>query len=240
MKLDNLLICLVFAMLSLVACETTPSVSKRSAFDQGKSYYADGDRLRGVRDEMKAKEYYKKAIAAFETEARTDPNKPELARMLGMAQYRARDFDNAIQWLTKATQQDKTDEIAYQYLGYCLVNKSKIDEATKSFRTAFTNNPSGVVRTESIDELMQIGELSMTIGDNFVQQGNAPQGYSYKKLGMRIMAMGLEFSKYDLDLAKKIQVFALDMKDQILIDWIGNVIANDGNNTQEIIIPVQQ
>lgn len=240
MKLGNLYICFAFALIAFMACDSKPVASSLSAFDKGKSYLADGDRLREVRDEFEAKKYYKKAIVEFETEAKNNPERPELARMLGMAQYRSRDFDNSIQWLTKATQQDKTDEVAFQYLGYSLVNKSKIEEATKAFRTAFNNNPSGVVKAECIEELMRIGELSMTLGNNFVQQGNAPQGYGYKKLGMRIMAMGLEFSKYDLALAKKIQVFALDMKDEILINWIANVIENDGNNTQEIVVPIKQ
>ena len=94
-----------------------------TAFDQGKSYLADGDRLLEVRDEMEARKYYKKAIVAFETEAKANPEKKDLALMLGKAQYRLRDFDNAIQWLTKATQLDNKDEVAFQYLGYCQVNK---------------------------------------------------------------------------------------------------------------------
>ena len=240
MKLNYLYICLALAMLSLVACDTKRSGSNMSAFEKGKSYLADGDRLREARDEMEAKKYYRKAIVEFESEAKTNPNKPDLARMLGKAQYRARDFDNSIQWLTKATQLDNKDAVAFQYLGYSLVNKSKIEEAKKAFLSAFRNNPSGVVKAECIDELMQIGELSMTLGNNFVQQGSASQGYGYKKLGMGIMAMGLEYSKYDLDLAKKIQMFAVDMKDQILMDWIANVIENDGKTDQAITLPVQQ
>ncbi len=240
MKLDYLFICIAFAMLSLIACDDKPVKSTMTAFDKGKSYLADADRIRESKDEMQAKKFYQKAIIEFENEVRVDANKPELSRMLGIAQYRVRDFDNAIQWLTKATNQDKTDAVAFQYLGYCYVNKSKIDEAMTAFRSAFSINTTGVIKGESVEELMEIGELSMTIGNNFVQQGNAPQGYSYKKLGMRIMAMGLEFSKYDLDLAKKIQVFAVDMNDQILMDWIANVIENDGNTVQEITIPVRQ
>ena len=240
MKLDYLFICIAFSVLSLIACDDNPVKSTMTAFGKGKSYLADADRIRESKDEMQAKKFYQKAIVEFENEVRVDANKPELALMLGIAQYRVRDFDNAIQWLTKATKQDKSDPVAFQYLGYCYVNKSKIDEAMTAFRSAFSNNTSGVIKGECIEELMEIGELSMTIGNNFIQQGNSPQGYSYKKLGMRIMAMGLEFSKYDLDLAKKIQVFAVDMKDQILMDWIANVIENDGNTVQEITIPVRQ
>ena len=57
---------------------------------------------------------------------------------------------------------------------------------------------------------------------------------------MRIMAMGLEFSNYDLDKAHKIQEFAFEMKDEILINWIGNIIEADGQTTFDITVPVQK
>ncbi len=239
MKLSLNFICCVFVILCLLACGKKPSGSSMSAFDKGKSYLADGDRLLEFGDEIEAKKYYEKAITQFESEARTNADKSELARMLGKAQYRMRDFDNSIQWLTKATQLDQSDAVAFQYLGYSLVNKSKIEEAITAFRSAFSNNPSGVVKTECIDELMKIGEFAMSVGETFVQQGT-PQGQEYKMLGMRIMAMGLEFSNYDLDKAHKIQEFAFEMKDEILINWIGNIIEADGQTTFDITVPVQK
>ena len=119
MKLSLNFICCVFVILCLLACGKKPSGSSMSAFDKGKSYLADGDRLLEFGDEIEAKKYYEKAITQFESEARTNADKPELARMLGKAQYRMRDFDNSIQWLTKATQLDQSDAVAFQYLGYC-------------------------------------------------------------------------------------------------------------------------
>ena len=165
-----------------------------------------------------------------------DVNRPGLARMLGISQYRIRDFDNAIQWLTKATAADKEDAEAYLYLGYCQINKTKIAEAEKSFKTAFHLDNSETIKQEAIDELMEIGELSLSLGENFIAQGAEPRGYEFKKLGIRIMAFALEFSKYDLELAEKIQKYAIATKDQILIDWIANVILAEKEGPQTIEI----
>jgi len=237
MKLNIFYICFAAAFISLMACDTNgPTAAKNSALELGKSHLADGDRLRGINDKMKAKSFYQKAIVEFENAVREDAKVPGLARMLGISQYRVRDFDNAIQWLTQATNQDKSDEVAFQYLGYCQINKSQIQEAEKSFKQAFALNESGVVKTEIIDELMDIGELSIDLGSNFIQQGATPQGTQYKRLGMRIMAMGLEFSEYDMTLAKKVELFAKNTNEQVLIDWIGNIIENDGRTEQVIKI----
>jgi len=237
MKLNIFYTCMALAFISLMSCDTNgPVAAKNSAVELGKSHLTDGDRFRGVNDKMKAKSFYQKAIVEFENAVREDANTPGLARMLGIAQYRVRDFDNAIQWLTQASGKDKTDEVAYQYLGYCQINKSKIAEAEKSFKQAFELNKSGVVKTEVIDELMDIGELSIDLGSNFISQGAAPQGTQYKRLGMRIMAMGLEFSEYDMTLARKVEVFAKNTNEQVLIDWIGTIIENDGATEQVIQI----
>jgi len=204
--------------------------------EQGKSYLADADRLAGLDDSIEAKKYYKLAVQEFENAARKDPNQEGLALNLGISQYRIRDFDNSIQWLTKATQLDKTDPVSQQYLGYSLINKTKIKEADNAFKTAFSLSKSGAVKDEVISELASIGELSFSLGNNFEKQGNPMQGVEFKKLGMRILAMALEYSKYDMKLAEVIKGYANDMNDQILKDWIGNVIESEKNKTNVIEI----
>ncbi len=235
MKLDFLYICFAFALFFLMSCDSkSAAVSNMSAFEMGKSHLADGDRLREIDDELESKKFYQKAIIEFEKEVRLDSSRPGLARMLGIAQYRVRDIDNAIQWLTKASAQDKTDAQAPQYLGYCLVNKSKFQEADVQFQEAFARNKSGVVKGEILEDLMEIGEFSISLGTNFISQGNAQRGKQYQGLGMRIMAMSLELSKYDMGIAKKIETFAQSIQDQTLIDWIGNIIENDGQTEVEV------
>lgn len=230
---------LFFVLLTTIllgSCQDSAQTNTRSPYEQGKSYLADADRLVGANDKMEAKKYYKQAVKSFEDAVRQDPNQKGLSQQLGISQYRIRDFDNAIQWLTKATHADPKDAVSQQYLGYSLINKSKIPEAEAAFKKAFFLNPSGVVKKEIIVELSDIGELSLGLGNNFANQGNPAQGIEFKKLGMRILAMALEYSEYDLNLAKKIKTYAVDMKDQILMDWISNVIDSEEKKTNVIEI----
>ena len=207
-----------------------------SPFEKAKIFLADGDRHREKGEDRTAKKLYKKAVIEFENQVRKDPNVKGLASLLGESQFRIRDFDNAIQWLNKAVAEDKEDARSHQYLGYCLVNKSKIKEADASFKKAFFVDKTGKVKEEAIKELTDIGELSVSLGTNFASQGSPAQGVEFQKLGMRIMAMGLEYSKYDLDLARQIQTYAKEIDNQILIDWIANVIEGEENKTTTIIL----
>ena len=227
-------ICLAF----LGACDFGNQTNlATSPLESGKIFLAEGNKLRAEGETRAAKKSYTKAIIELEKAAKVNASQKGLASLLGQSQYRIRDFDNAIQWLNKAIKQDKEDVKSVQYLGYCLVNKSKMIEAEASFKKAFSIDKSGAIKKESIAELTEIGELSLSLGANFASQGNPAQGVQFKKLGMRILAMALDYSDYDMDFAKKIQIYATDMQDQILMDWIANIIANDGQRTITIDVP---
>jgi len=220
----------------LFTCSEGAVKSSKTTFEQGKSFLQDGDRLLENNNAIEAKKYYKLAVAEFENAVRENPEQENLAKLLGISQYRIRDFDNCIQWLNKAISKNSKDPVSYQYLGYALMNKSKIPEAENAFRKAFALDQSGAIKKESIDELMEIGQLSLNLANNFIQQGSKAQGFEFKKLGMRIMSSALQYSGYDLDLAKKIELYAVESKDQIIIDWIRNVIAAEEDKGSKIEI----
>jgi len=219
----------------VLACDSgSQTNSATTKLENGKILLAEANKLRSEGQDIKAKKKYSKSIMELEKAAKEDANQKGLAFSLGQSQYRIRDFDNAIQWFKKSIKQDKEDAKSYQYLAYCQVNKSQIPEAEANFKKAFYLDKSGTTKNEVIKELTDIGELSLTLGDNFTDQGNPRQGVQFKQLGMRILAMALDYSKYDMAFAKKIQVYANDMQDQILIDWISNIIDKEGDNTIEI------
>jgi len=227
---------LFFSSLLVLSCGEDAKKANKNAFDLGKSYLNDGNRLMEANDAIEAKKYYKKAVLEFEKEIRINPDQDKLAQMLGISQYRIRDFDNAIQWFNRAITQDNKDAVNYQYLGYALMNKSKIPEAEIAFQKAFALDKTDIIKSESIDELMEIGKLSLSLGNNFVEQGNKLRGFEFKKLGMRIMSSALQYSKYDIELAKKVEMFAVDLNDPVIIDWIRNVIESETSKTNVIEI----
>jgi len=233
--LKNILFVLV-SFLALYSCGGSSAKSNTSSpFEKGKIFLADGDRHREKGEDRTAKKLYRKAVVEFENQVKEDSNLEGLASLLGQSQYRIRDFDNAIQWLNKASKTNKGDAKSQQYLGYCFVNKTKIKEAQAAFKSAFILDKSGKIKEETIKELTDIGELSISLGTNFASQGSPAKGVEFQKLGIRIMAMGLESSEYNLDLARQIQVYAKEIDNQILIDWIAGVIEGEENNTPNII-----
>ena len=232
---------IVFIFITLAflgACDAGSKANSATApLEKGKIFLAEANKLRAEGDDTQAKKVYTKSIVELEKAAREDANQKGLASLLGQSQYRARDFDNAIQWLNKAISQDKEDIISFQYLGYCQINKSKIPEAESNFKQSFALDKSGAAKKEVVKELTEIGELSLTLGDNFTKQGNKGQGVQFQKLGIRILALALEYTNYDLTFAKKIQVYAKEIQDQILIDWIANIIAKEGKNIIKMEVP---
>jgi tetratricopeptide (TPR) repeat protein len=226
---------IVFIMMTLAflaACGSgSQSNSAVSAFEKGSTLVAEANKLLAEGQDRSAKKIFTAAIIELEKAAKNDANQEGLASLLGESQYRIRDFDNAIQWLNKAVGQDKEDPKNYQYLGYCQVNKSAFKEAEANFKRAFALDKSDKIKDEAVKELTDIGELSLSLGDNFTEQGNPAQGVQFKKLGMRIMALALEYTDYDMTLARKIKEYAVEMNDQILMDWIENIIINDGETT---------
>jgi tetratricopeptide (TPR) repeat protein len=87
------------------------------------------------------------------------PTDPEGVLALGAANFRAKDFDAASQWLTQAVSNPKTAADAHYYLGRIARQEGRLDEATAQLKQSLA------LELDQPDTLAELGEISLQAGD---------------------------------------------------------------------------
>jgi Flp pilus assembly protein TadD len=87
------------------------------------------------------------------------PKDPEGVLALGAANFRAKDYDTASQWLTEAVSGTKTAADAHYYLGRIARQEGRLDEATSQLKQSLALKP------DQPDALAELGEISLQTHD---------------------------------------------------------------------------
>jgi tetratricopeptide (TPR) repeat protein len=81
------------------------------------------------------------AVPYFEKYLELKPDDPRGKLALGTAFYRAKDFPNAIAWLTQVSKIAQTSTTAHYYLGCIALQERRLDEARHELELALKANP---------------------------------------------------------------------------------------------------
>ena len=84
------------------------------------------------------------------------PTDPDPILALGTTCFRAKNFDDAIQWLTQAASNKTTAAEAQFYLGRVARQQNRLDDAEKELNIANT------LRPDNSDTLAELGQLCIT------------------------------------------------------------------------------
>ena len=87
------------------------------------------------------------------------PKDPEGVLALGAANFRAKDYDAASQWLTEAVSDPKTAPDAHYYLGRIARQEGRLDEATSQLKQSLALEP------DRPDTLAELGEIDLQAHD---------------------------------------------------------------------------
>lgn len=83
------------------------------------------------------------------------PKDPEGVLALGAANYRAKDYDTASQWLRQAVASPRTAAEAHFYLGRIARQEGRVDEAVSELKQSFALQPA------QADSLAELGQISV-------------------------------------------------------------------------------
>ena len=87
------------------------------------------------------------------------PKDPEGLLALGEANFRAKDYDAASQWLKQAVSSEKTAADAHYYLGRIALQEGHLDGATAELKQSLA------LRADQPDTLAELGQISIKLRD---------------------------------------------------------------------------
>src|ERR1019366_1730864 len=87
------------------------------------------------------------------------PKDPEGLLALGVANFRAKDYDAALLWLKQAVSSEKTAADAHFYLGRMARQEGHLDEATAELKQSLA------LRPDQPDTLAELGQMCIQLRD---------------------------------------------------------------------------
>lgn len=205
---------------NLFGCSQSKEEKAFKVFNEGVTFSLDAGNFMEEGNEEEAKKRYEMSIEKFKETIQIDPNHKGVPSALGHNYYEIREYDEAINWFTKAIQVQPEFAVNYQFLGLSQINKGKIEEGEKNIEKAMEMDTSEDMKYNTISNLVHIGNLAYSYGDAYEEEGKKEQGNDYRKFGIRVLMSALEYSNNDKEIGKMIESYAAKMNDETLSNWI--------------------
>jgi tetratricopeptide (TPR) repeat protein len=215
---------LILVFFSTLGCEQSKKDKAFKIFNEGVSISLDAGKLVGQGHDDDVKNLYEQAIKKFKEAIDIDSSYHAAYSPIGFSNYEIRNYDEAVIYFQKAILIDSTFAVNYQYLGLSQINKGNVEEGEKSINKAFELDKGKEIRSVTIENLTNVGNLAYAYGEGWEKEGNAEKGISYKKFGVRVLLSAFEYSKQDKKIGKMIEDYAIKLNDKSLLDWIKNKI----------------
>lgn len=211
---------LTIMIFNLFGCSQSKEEKAFKIFNEGVTFSLDAGKFMEEGNEEEGKKRYKMSIEKFKETLQIDPNHKGVASALGHNYYEIRDYDEAINWFSKAIQVQPEFAVNYQFLGLSQINKGKVEEGEKNIEKAMEMDTSEDMKYNTISNLVHIGNLAYSYGDAYEEEGKKEQGNDYRKFGIRVLISALEYSDNDKEIGKMIEDYAVKMDDETLTNWI--------------------
>lgn len=205
---------------NLFGCQESKEDKAFKAFNEGITFSLDADKFMEEGNEEEGKKRYEMAIEKFKETLEIDPNHKGAASAIGISNYEIRNYGEAINWFTKSTKAQPESAVDYQFLGLSQINKGMVEEGEKNIEKSFQLDNSEEMKSNAIENLVQIGNLAYSYGEAYEAEGKKEQGNNYRKFGIRVLMSALEYSNNDEEIGKMIENYAVKMNDDTLSNWI--------------------
>jgi tetratricopeptide (TPR) repeat protein len=212
----------ILLFFSTLGCEQSKKDKAFKVFNEGVSLSLDAGNLVGQGHDDDVKNLYEQAIKKFKEALEIDNSHYAAYSPIGFSNYEIRNYDEAAIYFEKAISVDSASALNYQYLGLSQINKGNVEDGEKNINKAFELDKGEEIRSVTIENLTNIGNLAYTYGEGWEKEGNTEKGMSYKKFGVRVLLSAFEYSKQDNKIGKMIKEYAVKLNDKSLLDWIKN------------------
>jgi tetratricopeptide (TPR) repeat protein len=213
-------IILLIILFNLFGCSQSKEEKVFKIFNEGVTFSLDAGKFMEEGNEEEGMKRYEMSIEKFKETLQIDSNHKGVPSALGHNYYETRNYDEAINWFTKAIEVQPEFAVNYQFLGFSQMNKGKIEEGEKNIEKAFEIDNSEDMRYNTISNLVHIGNLAYSYGEAYEEEGKKEQGNDYRKFGIRVLISALEYSNNDKEIGKMIDEYAIKMNDETLLNWV--------------------
>lgn len=184
---------LIFLFFNALGCEQSNKDKAFKVFNEGVSLSLDAGKLVGQGHDDEVKDLYEQAIKKFKEAIDIDSSCHAAYSPIGFSNYEIRNYDEAAIYFQKAILFEPQFAVNYQYLGLSQINKGNVEEGEKNINKAFELDKSEEIKSITIENLTNIGNLAYAYGEGWEKEGNTEKGISYKKFGVRVLISALEF-----------------------------------------------
>lgn len=189
-------------------------------YNEGVAFSLEANELMNTGEIEAGKKKLELSIEKFKETLQVNPNHKGALSAIGFSNFEIENYDEAINWFLKATKVDPEFALNYQFLGLSQINKGRVEEGEKNIEKAFELDDSEEMRTITIENLVDIGNLAYSYGNAYEKEGKIAQGNNYRRFGVRILISALEYSHFNKKIAIIIQEYAEKMNDDALQNWI--------------------
>ena len=205
---------------NLFGCQESKEDKAFKVFNEGVTFSLVAGKFMEEGNEEEGKKRYEMSIKKFKETLQIDPNHKGVASAMGHNYYEIRNYDEAINWFTKAISVQPKFAVNYQFLGLSQINKGKVETGERNIEKAFEIDNSEDMKYNTISNLVHIGNLAYSYGDTYEQEGKIEKGNDYRKFGIRVLMSALEYSNNDKEIRKMIEECTVKMNDETVSKWI--------------------
>jgi len=197
---EHKLICMLFILLSLLACQESKEKLAFKLFNEGVEYSLDAANEAEKGQLESAHELNSKAIEKFLETYKTDSTHQLVKSALGHSYYIQKDYKKGIRWYELANKLDSPIAVNYKELGLCKINLGDIKSGASNINKALELDNSKENKETTILDLKDIGILAYKYGEDYDKEGNLEKGLDYKKfaIGVLIVASNLDTTNFDI------------------------------------------
>ncbi|RZK16664.1 MAG: tetratricopeptide repeat protein [Pedobacter sp.] len=202
------LICILFILLSLLACQESKEKLAFKLFNEGVKYSLDAadEAEKGKFDS--ALELNRKAIEKFLETYKTDSTHQLVKSVLGHSYYIQKDYKEGIHWYELANKLDSSIAVNYKELGLCKINLGDIKNGALNINKALELDNSKENKENTILDLKDIGILAFKYGEDYDKQGNKEKGLDYKKFAIGVLSVANNLDTTNFEIKNSIAEYA--------------------------------
>ncbi len=218
--MNKLLFIFLSITLTLLSCSQSKEEKAFKIFNEGVTLSLKAGKYIEQGNQKQGRNNYELSIEKFKETLLIDSNHKGAPSALGHNFYEIREYDEAIDWFKKAIKVQPDFAVSYQFLGLSQINKGNIEEGEKNIEKALEMDNSKDMINNTISNLVYIGNLAYSYGDEYEKEGKISQGNDYRKFGIRVLISALNYSENDKKIGEMIKEYASKMNDETMTTWI--------------------
>lgn len=207
-------------LLNLFGCKESKEDKAFKTYNEGVSFSIDAGRYMEDGNEAEGKKTYEISTQKFKETLEINPNHKGAAGAIGFNNYEIRNYDEALNWFNQAIKVEPEFAVNHQFLGLSQINKGQVEEGRMSIDKAFELDSSEEMKSHTIENLVDIGNLAYLYGEVYEKEGKMEEGKGYRLFGIRVLMMAFEYNNKDEEIGNMIEKYTKEVNDETLENWI--------------------